>query len=44
MSKLRQLCAKGIGSQSETFFIYGMKKWMEQLQKCEAVNGDYVDE
>ena len=34
---------KWISSQPETFLMDGMNKWIEQLKKCVAVNGDYVE-
>jgi hypothetical protein len=35
---------KWIGGQPETFFMDGMKKWIEQLKKkYVAVNGVYVE-
>jgi len=34
---------KWISSQPETFFINGMKQWIERLKKCVAVNGDCVE-
>jgi hypothetical protein len=34
---------KWISSQPETFFIHRMKKWIERLKKCVALNGDYVE-
>jgi hypothetical protein len=34
---------KWISSQPETFFTDGMKKWIERLKKCVAVNGDCVE-
>ena len=34
---------KWISSQPETFFMDGMNKWIEQLKKCVAINGDYVE-
>jgi hypothetical protein len=33
---------KWISSQAETFFMDGMKKWIESLKKCVAENGDCV--
>jgi hypothetical protein len=32
-----------ISSQPETFFMDGMNKWIEQLEKCVAVNGNCVE-
>jgi histone-lysine N-methyltransferase SETMAR len=34
---------KCISSQTKTFFRDEMKKWIEQLKKCVAVNGNYVE-
>ena len=34
---------KWISSQPETFFMDRMNKWIERLEKCVAVNGDYVE-
>jgi hypothetical protein len=34
---------KWISSQPETFFIDGIKKWIERLSKCLAINGDYAE-
>jgi hypothetical protein len=34
---------KWISSQPEIFFMDRMNKWKEQLKKCLAVNGDYVE-
>jgi hypothetical protein len=42
-AKVEAAVCKWISSQPETFFIDEMKKWIEQLKKCVAVNGDYVE-
>jgi hypothetical protein len=34
---------KWISSQPETFFMDGMKKWIERLQKRVAVNSNCVE-
>ena len=34
---------KWISSQPETFFMDGMNKWIDRLEKSVAVNGDYVE-
>jgi hypothetical protein len=34
---------KWINSQPETFFMGGMNKWTELLQKCVNINGDSVE-
>jgi len=42
-AKVEAPVCKWISSHSETFFMDGMNKWIEQLKKCVAVNGDYVE-
>jgi histone-lysine N-methyltransferase SETMAR len=39
-AKVEAAVRKWIGRQPETFFMDGIKKWIEQLKKCVAVNGD----
>ena len=34
---------KWISNQPETFFVDGMNKWVEQLKKFVAVNGNYIE-
>jgi hypothetical protein len=41
--ELKETKGQQISSQPETFFMGGMKKWIEKLKKCVTINGDYVE-
>ncbi|GFU13410.1 hypothetical protein TNCV_3980491 [Trichonephila clavipes] len=43
-ANVRAAVRKWIRRQPESFFIDGMKKWIERLNKCVAVSGDYDEE
>jgi len=42
-AEIEAAVCKWISSQPETFFMGGMNKWTEGLQKRVAVNGDCVE-
>ncbi|GFX93347.1 hypothetical protein TNCV_151531 [Trichonephila clavipes] len=42
VAKVQAAVCKWICSQPESFFMNGMKKWIERLNKCVAFSGDYV--
>ena len=42
-AEVEAVVRKWISSQPEMFFMDRMNKWIEQLKKCVAINGDYVE-
>ncbi|GFU54157.1 transposable element Tcb1 transposase [Trichonephila clavipes] len=42
-AKVQAAMRKWIRSQPESFYVDEMKKWIERLNRCEAVSGDYVE-
>jgi hypothetical protein len=43
MPKLRHLCANGSAANQELSSWDRMNKWIDQLKKSVAVNGDFVE-
>ncbi|GFW16186.1 uncharacterized protein TNCV_4263511 [Trichonephila clavipes] len=43
VAEVQAAMSKWICSEPESFFMDGMKKWIERLNKCVAVSGDYVE-
>ncbi|GFS56241.1 uncharacterized protein TNCV_2769181 [Trichonephila clavipes] len=42
-AEVQAAVSKWIRSQPESFFMDGMKKWIQRLNKCVVVCGDYVE-
>jgi len=42
-AKIEAAVRKWSNTKPETFFMDGMNKCKEQMKKCVAVNGDYVE-